>query len=122
MGIRFGSITALASAMMLAIAAAVVHAQVRVPVQAQGPALGQVPGGCQSPDLSKLASDEERHAALRAYLLCLHEENRSSEAMAGSLSRPLPPGFDSREPMVRPYDPRSGGSHRYPDDRGRGSR
>ncbi|HMN80157.1 MAG TPA: hypothetical protein PKA20_09525 [Burkholderiaceae bacterium] len=132
MGIPVGSIAALVPAVMLAVMAVSAQAQTsgQAPGSGQGqgatqaPAhgLGPVPGGCQSPDLSKLASDDERHAAVRVYLLCLNEQNRSSEAMAGSLSRPLPPGFDSREPMVRPYDPRSSGSHRYPDDRGRGSR
>lgn len=120
MGIPVGSIAARLPLRPLALASAM--ALMMMAAAAQGQTAHPVPGGCQSPDMSKLSGDDERHAAVRVYLLCLNEQNRSSEAMAGSLSRPLLPGFDSREPMVRPYDPRSSGGLRYPDDHGRGSR
>ena len=58
----------------------------------------QVPGACASPDLSVMGSDDERHTSIRAYLMCLGEQNQSSQALSGALGRPAPGGADSRNP------------------------
>ena len=68
-------------------------------VAADSPGLpAQVPGACASPDLSRLSSDDERHTSIRAYLMCLGEQNQSSQALSGALGRPAPGGADSRTP------------------------
>lgn len=47
-------------------------------------AQAQVPGACHSPDLASLRTDDDRHAAIREYLLCLQEQHRTSEQLGST--------------------------------------
>jgi hypothetical protein len=62
--------------------------------------------------MARYPNDDERHAAIRLYLLCLNEQNRASESVSGGLSR-TPPS-ETRSSSGRPAE----STERYPVDRG----